>query len=334
MGPSTLSSWALLIARALAARGIEAESVFRRAGIAPDRLQDPNARYPLAGMQRLWALATEVTGDACLGLDVGRSWHPTTFHALGYCALASASLHEALLYLVRYCKVVSTGARVDLGRRGSEIAVRIIPRLKELAIGAPLVPASVEAGLVALAVLCRETRGDSLAIRRVTFAHRDAACRAGLQHFFGCRVIFGARENALLLRAADVDAALPTGNPALARINEELVADYQAHLESADLAERVRSQLMRLLPTGHAGQATVAKSLHLSLRSLQRKLRDQGSSFRELLDETRRRLAGQYGKDSTLSGSEVAYLLGFSDPSSLARAARRWSGRAPLHLQE
>src|SRR4051812_27127125 len=162
MGPSTLSSWALLIARALTARGIDAQTVFRRAGIAPDKLQDPNARYPLAGMQRLWLLATQATRDPCFGLEVGRSWHPTTFHALGYCALASASLREALVYVVHYCKVVSTGARVDLTRQGNEVAVRLASRLHDLAIVGP----PIQAGLAALAVLCREASGRSIAIKR------------------------------------------------------------------------------------------------------------------------------------------------------------------------
>src|SRR5262245_10501079 len=91
MGPSTLSSWARLIASALAARGIDVEGLFRRAGMSIDQLEVPNSRYPLTAMQRLWALATEATRDPCFGLDVGRSWHPTTFHALGYSALASAT---------------------------------------------------------------------------------------------------------------------------------------------------------------------------------------------------------------------------------------------------
>src|SRR5689334_8739901 len=270
MGPSTLSSWALLIARALAARGIDAAQVFRSAGIAADKLQDPNARYPIAGMQKLWALATAATGERCFGLEVGRSWHPTTFHALGYCALASASLNEALQYLVRYCKVVTTGARVEVERRGSDVIVSINVGPKERAIRRALVPSSVEAGVVALAVLCRETSSGALRIRRASFAHREAGCRAQLQRFFDCRVLFGAGSNALVLRAAEVDAPLPTANPALTRINEQLLADYHAHLESGDLTERVDSQLMRLLPSGKASQAAVAKSLHLSLRSLQR----------------------------------------------------------------
>ena len=114
MGPSTLSSWALLISRALTARGIDATDVFRRARLQPELLGDPNARYPLAGVQRLWALAIETTGDPCIGLEVGRSWHPTTFHALGYAALASGSLREALALVARYSRIVSTGARIEM----------------------------------------------------------------------------------------------------------------------------------------------------------------------------------------------------------------------------
>src|SRR3954471_22370346 len=101
MGPSTLAAWALLIARSLAERGIDAEPLFRRAGMPPERLHDANARYPWAAVERLWQLGAEASEDPCFGLEVGRLWHPTTFHALGYVALASASLREALTYVAR-----------------------------------------------------------------------------------------------------------------------------------------------------------------------------------------------------------------------------------------
>ena len=114
MGPSTLASWALLIQRSLAARGIDADALFRQAKMDPAQLRDPNARYPVGAMQRLWVLAAEATQDRCFGLEVGQAWHLTTFHALGYSAVASASLREALGYLVRYSRVDTTGARFDL----------------------------------------------------------------------------------------------------------------------------------------------------------------------------------------------------------------------------
>jgi hypothetical protein len=90
-------------------------------GFRHKHLRDANARYASAAMQRLWAASVEATGDACFGLEVGRRWHPTTFHALGYAALASASLREALGYLVRYCRVVTTGASFHMIDRGAEV---------------------------------------------------------------------------------------------------------------------------------------------------------------------------------------------------------------------
>jgi AraC-like DNA-binding protein len=90
------------------------------------------------------------------------------------------------------------------------------------------------------------------------------------------------------------------------------------------VADRVRARLARTLPQGEVGQEAIARSLNLSLRSMQRKLRQEGTSFRELLEETRRSLAAQYGRDSTLSASEIAYLLGFAEASSFSRAMRRW----------
>ena len=324
MGPSTLASWALLIARALMERGIDAEALFRRANMPPAQLRDANARYPFEAMQRLWSLTVEATRDPCFGLEVGRLWHPTTFHALGYAALASASLHDALTYVVRYCRIVTTGAILDLIDRGAEVRLTLASRPPGLSAQSTRIP--VQAGLVAIATLCRVARGGPIPLRRVTFGDDDGGCGARLESFFGCPVLFKAKDNAIVFRAHDLNAPLPTVNPELARINRQLLADYLAGRESSELAVRVRAQITRLLPSGEAGQAAVARALSLSPRSLQRKLELEGVSFRRLLDETRRELAGQYFKDSTLSAAEVAYLLGFSETSSLSRAMRRWRG--------
>ena len=318
MGPSTLSSWALLIARALNARGVDAAEVFRRAKLQSPQLDDPNARYPLAGMQRLWALAVAASGDPCFGLEVGLAWRPTTFHALGYVALASRTLREAFGHVARYSRVVSSGARIELV--GSTLSVQ--SRLPVYSLGdRPEAP--ILATLAALAVLCREMARD-VKLRQVTFTRGESACRERLREFFDCPLEFGARADALVFRDADLDAPLHTSNPALVRANEQLLANYDAKLESGQVADRVRARLARTLPQGEVGQEALARSLNLSLRSMQRKLRQEGVSFRELLDETRRSLAAQYGRDSTLSASEIAYLLGFAEASSFSRAMRRW----------
>ena len=324
MGPSSLSSWVQLIARTLRARGINAEEVFRQAKLPPVQSRDPNARYPAGSLQRLWGLAAEATGDPCFGLEVGRAWHPTSFHALGYAALASASLCQALEYLVRYSRVVTSGARLELVEQRGEVVLSLASQLD---VDGEALRAPAQAGLAAIAVLCREARGAPVELRRVSFAHRAHEGARRLEDFFDCQVAFGAKQNALVFPLIGLDAPLGTANAVLLGVNEQVLAHYHAHLESSELAERVRSQLLRSLPSGDLRQSSVARSLNLSLRSMQRKLGEEGTSFRDVLDETRRRLAAQYAKDETLSSAETAYLLGFSEASSFSRARRRWRGR-------
>ena len=327
MGPSSLASWAQLIARELARRGVDARALFREAKLPFDQLQDPNSRYPSTGLQRLWRLAADATQDPCFGLEVGRAWHPTTFHALGYSALAAASLREALGYLVRYCRVVSTGARMDLVDDGHE--ARVLLSAGEH--GAPwqshVSSASVQAGLASVIVLCRLACGGRVTLERVAFENESRAGAARLEKFFGCPVSFGADHNAVVFRSDELDRALPAANPSLLRINEHALNQYLARIGPNDLVAAVRSLLVRMLPSGEVHQNTIARALNMSSRSMQRKLQQQGISFRELLDETRRALAAQYTADGTLSASEVAYLLGFAEPSSYSRAMRRWNRR-------
>jgi len=296
-----------------------------RARLSPDLLGDPNARYPLAGMQRLWTLAVQATGDPCIGLEVGRSWHPTTFHALGYAALASGSLREALVLVQRYCRVVSTGARIALAEEGSEVRVRLQSALSEYALESPSVATTVQAGLASLVVLCRAVADKHLAPQRVLLAQpASRASAARLRAFFECPVVPTSREDALVFRAGVLDAPLGTANPLLLSINEQALVQYHARLDARNVADRVRAQLARSLPAGKVSQQTVARALNMSLRSMQRKLNEEGVSFRRLLDDTRRRLARQYSADPTLAAGEVAYLLGFADASSFSRASRRW----------
>jgi len=325
MGPSTLSSWALLIHRALTARGVDADGLFLRAGMDPIHMRDPNARYPIALMRALWKLATTAADEPCFGLEVARLWHPTTFHALGYSILASATLRDALLHAARYSHVVTTGASLDLFQDGPEVLVTLsgAPRSAEI------VPDAIDAGVASIVILCRAAGGEGVDPLRVTLTHGDERCADPLQAFFRCPVQLNGSHNAIAFSAADLDTQLPTANKVLLRANDEVLTHLAASLEASELSLRVRSKLIELLPKGVIDQDTVARALKLSSRSLQRKLHEQGTTFRDLVDDTRMHLALHYLDDSSLAVSEIAYLLGFAEVSSFSRAFRRWTGRAP-----
>jgi AraC-like DNA-binding protein len=326
MGPSTLASWASLIARTLRRYGLDVDAVFRAARVGPGPLPEPTSRYPVAAVRRLWAVASQASQDSCFGLEVGRSWHVTSFHALGYAALASATLREALARVARYCRVVTTGVRVRLIDAGRETTLQLSSTLDAEGGPASLEPAA-QAGLAALTTLCREARGAPIHPTRVLLTQDDNGCAPRLAAFFHCPIRFGAPSNALVFAASDLNAPLETSNPGLVRINEQAVTRYLAQIQSAGVGERVRAKLLATLPGCTVSQATVARELHMSQRTMQRRLKGEGLTFRDVLDSARRQLVGQYAEDRSITRTEMAYLLGFSEPRSLTRAMARWKAR-------
>ncbi|KPK38089.1 MAG: hypothetical protein AMJ69_09365 [Gammaproteobacteria bacterium SG8_47] len=332
---SAISSWALVVARALQSYGCDSDDVFRKAGLDPAKLRDPNARYPVEAMQRLWKLAEDVSADPCFGLSAARYWHPTTFHALGYSWMASHSLRDALERMVRYLRIVTTAAQARLDDTGSvsKFALGASPEAARLLttrnpeFGQSF--SGIDAGLATLVQMCRGVYGEEFAPQRVMTTRERPSCAARMEAFYRCPVEYSAAENALLIDRDQLDQQLPTAHAELARTNDKVVAEYLAHLDRGDVEMQVRVKMVDALPSGELSEQSIADALHLSLRSLQRKLRESGMSYKELLDGTRRELARQYLDDSHYSINEVTYLLGFSEPSNFTRAFKRWYGKSP-----
>ena len=125
---------------------------------------------------------------------------------------------------------------------------------------------------------------------------------------------------------------LPTGNAELAHTNDLVIKRYIAQMDRTHLANRVREKLLDHLPSGHANQDWTARALNMSTRSLQRQLREEGTSYKWILDEVRQELARQYMQDPKMPIKEVTFMLGFSEVSNFTRAFKRWTGQTRLRL--
>jgi AraC-like DNA-binding protein len=332
MLPSTLSSWALLVAKALEARGHDPRAVFASVGLDAAKLRDPNARYPVSGMRRLWDACESLIDDPCLGLRVIEHWHPTTFHALGYAWLASETLHEAFDRLARYLHIVSTGVNGEVAVEADRVWVRMLlsDRLGEMSPS----PAAGLAGVASLVRLCRLSVGDDFAPVDVNLGETGERPCKELDAYFGCTVRFDEDEAAgMAVRRIDADRELSTANADLAHANDRVIQSYLARLADASVSARVQGYLIDLLPGGHISEQQVAKHLSMSVRTMQRRLSEEGTSFKALVDATRRDLAKHYLSDPSYSISEITFLLGFSETSNFTRAFRRWHGRPPIAVR-
>ena len=328
MLPSTLSSVVLLITKALDAEGVDSKQVLIRAGLNPAQLNDPNARYSYPAVTSLWKLAAKASGDPCFGLKAASFWHPTTLHALGYTWLASNTLYDALSRAARYIRIVNTAAtatfeETDKGymfRIGIDDSWRDIQPANE----------AMDAGLALIIDMCRSCYGPEL--NPLLIEVRRPKPVAGLEQFeklFKAPIHFSSPNTTIYFDKEDVTKYLPTSNAEMARTNEKIIVDYLARLDKNNITSQVKSKLLDMLPSGSFTEDDVIQSLHLSQRTLQRKLKDEGTTYKELLDETRKELAKEYVNDTSLSFSEITYLLGFSEQSNFTRAFKRWQGQSP-----
>lgn len=322
---TTISSWALLVSKALQARGINSHEIFVQAGLDPRKLDDPNARYPIKGMQTLWSLSAQATNDPCFGLEAVRYWHPTTLHALGYSWLASASLKDALERAVRYVHIVTTALDLTLEQDVKEVCLSLETQSPEVA----PVPESIDAGLALIVHLCRLSGGEDFAPLRVTMCRAAPSCVEKFHDYFRAPITFDAVQDTLVFSRLRIERELPTSNTQLAHANDQIITAYLANLNQGDVAMRLKKRLIDMMSSGDVSGDTVAQAMHLSPRSLQRKLQARGLTYSQVLDDTRRELAAQYIKNSGLSLSEITFLLGFSEPSNFSRAFKRWTGCTP-----
>ena len=327
MYATTLSSWARLIWDELDSRHQDANAIFRQAGLSPDQLGDPNARFNVSHMTTLWALAEDAT-DAGFGVAAGQRWSPTTFHALGFAWLASRSLGDALHRITRYGKLVNDGLRYVLSSDGLQYRFSIEWDAHQRApAGASAM--GTDAAITALITMCRMLLGPQFAPVSIATQHPPHPGRAQLERWAKCPVQSGTELLALTFDRHDVERHLMSGNWELVQAHDNILLKHLQSLKQASLAQQVQTVLIEQLPAGAISEQDVARHLAMSARSLQRRLNEEGTNYKTLLQTTRQTLAQQHVGANALSINEIAYLLGFSDQANFTRAFKRWFGCSP-----
>jgi len=327
---TTLGSVAALLAQALRSRDLDPAPLFAAAGIDLQDAMIPGARIPTTRMQKLWRLAVKATADPCLGLFTARHFQPAALHGLGFAWLASDTLHDALDRLVRYSRFINTATDFRLEKTAGtvDLVIRISrddwPNFSF---------AAADLAMAAFLRMCQITAGNAVMPLRVSLQRPVPPCAKEFLAVFGPHIRYGAPDNRLCFERSLVDAPLSMANPELARLNDRTVIEYLARCDSASITMQVRSRIIELLPDGRPSQEAIAASLHLSLRSLQRKLQNENTSFTTLLNDTQQQLAMQYIRESHRSIGEITYLLGYAEPGSFTRAFRRWTGKSPLQYR-
>lgn len=308
--------------------------VCRAADIDPAIVQQPNSRVPASFMERLWALGERLTGDPDVGLHSAESYNPGALSIVGYVVLSCRTAREALDRLTRYAPLLNEGLKVDLLEQDGRATCRFraVSELDSyLHRDSRQVMETLAAGTVV--TLQRLATGPVTPIA-ITFRHRAPASLVEHHRILGPAIRFEQAEDTVVYSSTALETPFISADPALLEVFE---GDARRRLEALATRGGVSGRVLTLLAARVRGAvpplSEVASELAMSERSIQRSLSEEQTSYRQLVDDVRKSLAIEHLSRPGTSATDVAFLLGFSEPSAFTRAFRRWTGTAPTEFR-
>jgi AraC-like DNA-binding protein len=323
----TLSARVLVrVADFAAARGHDAETLCQSAGLTLATLRDPSARIPYPIAEKLGMRAAELTRDPNLGLHLAQDVRDTNFYDPGVLLMMSSpTLGASLERMERYQRYWGDGERCKLLAHADGLCVRY-----ELAWATgDYRRHSEECAMAEIAIGARVLTGRDVAPRVVRFRHRAPDDTGEHRALFQCALEFGAAHTELELDRSTLELPLPQANETYRAIFEQQVERALARLSpEASVSASVRNLARAALTSGGCTLPEIARALGSSVRTLQRRLHADGTSFAEVIDALRREMAEEY-LDKQVPVQEIAWLLGYGDASAFHHAFKRWTGTTP-----
>lgn len=316
---SVPGAYASLLFEYLAARGVDAAMVLGEAAGG-----DP--AYPVGRWRTMLEAAAAHLDEPALGLLVGARITPAHLGPLGYVLLASSSVPAAMERYVRYQRLVHDVSPVRSYIDGQQVVLEWNAESRRVGL---LVN---QCGMAAVVQFARNITGLDIVPDSVEFVEAEpaAATLEPYAQLFRCQVTFGAEATRIRFPASLLGLPLRRPDPALVAMLESQVQQSLAALPDKNgLLHGVRGRICRHLISGEPTLDSIANEMHISGRTLRRKLESAGWSFRTLLDDIRRQLALDYLRDRRLALPEIALLLAYSEQSAFNRAFLRWTGVSP-----
>lgn len=304
--------------------GLDSDAIYQAEGLSKDDFNNPDKRISHTTVEALWTKAEELITDPCYGLSAAKIWRPSDLGALGYAWLASSSLRTALNRLSRYLRIATDLLVLNLSEQDDSLVLTLDFKDNTT----PLIP-QIDGPMAIVLEMCRINYISPLDPLCVSLTHSANTCQSEYYRYYRCPIHFGQEANTIALPLDVIDKTLPSSNPYLAQIHDQIMIKYLSMLDKEDIIDQIKKIITEILPSGELSDQKVAAQLNLSSRSLQRRLNHSGTTFKQLLREVRKELAYEYLLKNNYSLSEIAFQLGFSEQSSFTRAFKHWTGQTP-----
>ena len=319
-----LASDLRVITRYLTSLGMDPAPVLTAAGIDGSALSEPRGRVAVQQVEALLTQLVEQFPERNLGLALASHHHMTDTHVLGLTAIASATGLDALRRLVRYQALVSTQEPFTITEDAETVT------LSKKAVHGDAAEHLIQVFIFAvIQTAIRNIAGFTGDLTGTAFTGAPQGPEADYRQQFGPRVSFSSVDASMTVPRDVLERPVSTGNIDILTANEPLLASLARAVRENNLPAKIKLAILDSLPDHTLTEEEAAASQNMSLRTFQRRLEDEGTRFRALLDQTRTERAEGLLGDPACSLSEVGYHCGFSEQASFSRAFKRWTGKTP-----
>ncbi len=307
--------------------GRDAEPLLESAGLDPLGRYGPGVKVKAQAQALFFELAAEALGHEYLGIEVARRSKFIELGPLIYLAQSAPTLGEAIASLGKHLNLLSDSDVLSMEHQGDKVVVAAVPQHD----GADHYRQIEDCSTFFFVSLCRHLAGDRLTPQEVRLRYLDPPSPSRHEVFFGCPVVFGHPHNQTVLRREDLEIKLRTSDAALhatlAGHFEKLAREKNAY--EPEFVHRIKTVIEQRLPMGPTSIADVANEIGISVRSLQRRLDEDGASFQALRDDVRSELAKRYLSGEQMSTPQIAHRLGYSGEAAFHAAFKRLTGQTP-----
>ncbi|HEU4613479.1 MAG TPA: AraC family transcriptional regulator [Kofleriaceae bacterium] len=314
------------VVEALERRRIDPDQALRAASITREALAQIENRLPAANVAELWEAGAIAARDRSFGLHVAEEVPEGSFDLIEYVFATSENLGEGLRRVTEYMPLVEEPSPIRL-----EIGPTVTIMVRRMAIDAPQYD---EFSFALLLVRSRRATGVTWKPQRMQFHHRRRDDDGDAARVFRCPIKWGARRTELRFRRALLGLPMMRRDSRLLAILERYAASLLPRTGEHSLTARTAHAIALDLARKRPAVGPTARALRMSPRTLQRNLAFEGTSHSMLVDDVRRALALQHIGDASVSITELAYMLHFSDPAAFYRAFKRWTGTSPRTYRE
>jgi AraC-like DNA-binding protein len=282
---------------------------------------------PCSSFARMLEGVAELTGDCAFGLRFGARSNPKNIGALTYAVLNSPTVAAAFETGARYLHLHNEAAQVTFSEENN--LSYLCYSVKPLDFDEPR--QFIEYGMAAALNTLRVMVGSQWSPREVHFAHDPPPTTSEHLQLFRAPVMFSCASSAVVMDSEFCQRPIPAADPNLFKVLNRYLENVLSDTPKEDQSfELVRRKIAEAIKDGNPNLGKVARSMACSTRTLQRQLNTCGTDFRSLLDDTRKRLALAYLRDSNNTLTQIAFLLGYSEVSTFNRSFKRWTGKTPL----